>query len=598
MGFKPMNILRKRARHSVDNLVDSEVLASASMLSADIDRVGELAGKIVNSNSEENEFAGRRTRSSADRDQSGESRGEIQPSDRRRDTAIDTKLASDAEAIDRDQLSARHKTSSADARAVGRNGKPAPMTTEADLANLKKTATPQESSALSPSKSPTLMPLDIDVPSEISKYAIGARMGSGTCGVVHKALDNVLAREVAIKLSPIGEAKASTGKVPGAQRAYQTEVHAAGRLRHPNIVTVFDAGQDQNLNYIVMEAVDGHSLKHFGKGQKLLPAYRALEVICECCKALDYSHRQAILHRDIKPANIMIGNDGSVKLLDFGIAVGLSEESGLDLTGPTLGTPNYMSPEQILGRKLTPASDFYSLGTVLFELLTGKQLFKAKKVKDLFRTVVHQRAPQLYDFRPELTRELSDVLDKALSKKPEERYQSGMEMIHALSGFIEQFRIVEELPASHRALLPALRKLPFFNSVPEADVARLVAHTELRELAVGDDLLPDGNFDRQLLLLIDGVVVTESRVSSVDSRPPLRGLYGPGQCIGEYGFIHGARENVRYRATSDQQALVLSTDTLSQLAPKLHLHYYKQISDTLLRRMATEQMPFTPDILL
>lgn len=166
---------------------------------------------------------------------------------------------------------------------------------------------------------PPLKPLDIIVPAEIGRYTIGAKIGSGTCGVVHLALDNVLNREVAIKLSPIGEPQVSTGKVPGAQRAYQTEVVAAGRLRHSNIVTVYDAGQYEELNYLVMEAVEGKSLKEYGKGKEPLPVHRALEIIIETCRALDYSHRQDILHRDIKPANIMLGDDGSVKLLDYGI---------------------------------------------------------------------------------------------------------------------------------------------------------------------------------------------------------------------------------------------------------------------------------------
>ena len=137
-------------------------------------------------------------------------------------------------------------------------------------------------------------------------------------------------------------------------------------------------------------------------------------VIIDCCYALDYSHEQGILHRDIKPANIMLDHSGAAKLLDYGIAVGLGEDSALDRQGPTLGTPNYMSPEQILGRELTPASDFYSLATVLFELLSGRQLFKAKKVKDLFRTVVNQPAPRLDEFKPEMPEALADIIALSL----------------------------------------------------------------------------------------------------------------------------------------------------------------------------------------
>lgn len=436
---------------------------------------------------------------------------------------------------------------------------------------------------------PPVMSLEITVPLQIGKYVIGSRLGSGTCGVVHQARDNVLGREVAIKLSPSGETQVSAGKVPGAQRAYQTEVYAAGRLRHPNIVTVFDAGQYEELNYIVMESIDGNSLKYYGKGQKLLPTYRALEVICECCKALDYSHRQDILHRDIKPANVMVGSDGTVKLLDFGIAVGLSEDSGLTRSGPTLGTPNYMSPEQILGKTLSPASDFYSLGTVMFELLTGKQLFKAKKVKDLFRTVVHQSAPKLHEFRPDLPQELSKIVEKALQKKPEQRYQSGMELIAALTPFVEHFKVIEQRTEEQRALIPVLQKLPFFNSFNDADIARLLAEADIREYNKGARLFADGNQARELLVIVEGIV-------SMELNESIHRIYGPGECIGELGFIHGTRESAKPRARSKLRVLRVSSETLAIMPPKLHLLYYKRISDILVSRMARQRDQFEPDL--
>lgn len=439
--------------------------------------------------------------------------------------------------------------------------------------------TPSASEA-KPVRKSAVAHLDITVPERIEKYTLGARLGSGTCGVVHKALDEVLGREVAVKLSPVGEALASNGKVPGAQRAYQTEVYAAGRLRHPNIVTVYDAGQHQDLNYFVMEAVDGLSLKHYGKGQKLLPTYRALEIICECCMALDYTHRQDILHRDIKPANIMVARDGAVKLLDFGIAVGLSENSGLSRRGPTLGTPNYMSPEQILGKELGPASDFYSLGTVLFELLTGKQLFKAKKVKDLFKTVVHQPAPTLNEFRPDLPTGLSDALAKALQKKPELRYQSGVEFIDSLTQYIDHFRAIEDRPLEDQAMLPEMQSLSFFSSFTAADIARLTTHAPLKTVSAGTDLLPHSNAGRELLVLIDGSV-------RVDNKEGFYGTFGPGECIGEMGFIHGTPEQKVFTALTDMKVLHIGPDVLSALPPKLHLHYYKRISDTLVERMAS-----------
>ncbi|MBX2836343.1 MAG: protein kinase [Gammaproteobacteria bacterium] len=430
------------------------------------------------------------------------------------------------------------------------------------------------------SEKPPLKPLDIIVPAEIGRYTIGAKIGSGTCGVVHLALDNVLNREVAIKLSPIGEPQVSTGKVPGAQRAYQTEVVAAGRLRHSNIVTVYDAGQYEELNYLVMEAVEGKSLKEFGKGKELLPVHRAIEIIIDTCRALDYSHRQDILHRDIKPANIMLGDDGSVKLLDYGIAVGLTGTAGLGKQGPTLGTPNYMSPEQIMGRELTPASDFYSLATVLFELLTGKQLFKAGKVKDLFRIVVNQPAPRLTDARKDLPEELADVLAKALEKKPELRFQSGIEMAAALQPFAESFKIIEQRPPAQQKFIRQLQTQTFFQAFSEVEVALLLELVKVRTYEVDEILLPPSEPPlRSLLIVTDGLV----RVTDNDD---LIRVCGEGDCVGELGFIQGTADSKTFTALTSVNALEVSADSLSHLPPKVHLHYYRAISDILVERSA------------
>lgn len=434
-------------------------------------------------------------------------------------------------------------------------------------------------SQASPRKS-RIKPLDIAVPARVDRYLIGARIGSGTCGIVHQALDERLGREVAIKLSPVGEVQ-STGKVPGAQRAYQTEIVAAGRLSHPNIVTVYDAGTVDDLNYLVMEVVEGRTLKDFGKGKALLPVHKSLSAIVDCCAALDYSHKRGILHRDIKPANIMLTPDGSVKLLDFGIAVGLDAEAGLDLQGPTLGTPNYMSPEQILGRELTPESDFYSLTTVMFELLTGRQLFKAKKVKELFRIVVHQTAPRVDAVRPELPAELADIVERGLSKDPQLRFSSGQEFADALQPLVERFRIVEERPPAQRRFIRSLQQQSFFLDFSDVEIAQLLELVKVRSFKRGEALLSPQSGERRLLVLTDGL-------ARVSAHGDLLGVVGEGDSVGEAGFINGMPEPRHVEALTTVNALEISAELLSELPPKVHLHYYRNISDRLARRIPTE----------
>lgn len=434
-----------------------------------------------------------------------------------------------------------------------------------------------------------LKALDFDVPERVGKYMLGDKLGSGTCGVVYKARDEVLNRIVAIKLSPIGKPDASTGQVPGAQRAFMTEISAAGRLKHPNVVTVYDAGQQDDLNYLVMEYVAGHSLKAVGKGQKLLAPHRALEVIMECCKALDYAHSRGIIHRDIKPANIMMGRDGSVKLLDFGIAVKTSGEDGTAV-GPTLGTPNYMSPEQIRGKNLGPASDLYSLATVLFELLTGKQLFKAKKVKELFRIVVGEIAPRLADIKPDLPIELSDIIARALNKMPDQRYQSGEAFSDALRPLAEQLRILAHRSEHQRSFIQRLRKLHFFRDFNDGEVAVFLNYAEQRDFYDGDLLIGEGVKTREFSVITRGVVL-------VRRNGVLERVLGEGDTFGEFGFIHDDPSPVQVSALRGVSVLTVSPPFLGELSPKTHLHYYKSISESLVHKMAGGDQ-LRPDILL
>ena len=426
----------------------------------------------------------------------------------------------------------------------------------------------------------SVRPLDIDVPERVGRYLIGARIGSGTCGIAHQGRDERLDRDVAVKLSPAGEAQLTDGKVPGAQRAYQTEIVAAGRLSHPNIVTVHDAGTEGALNYLVMEVVEGRSLKEYGKGKAPLPVHRALAAIVDCCRALDYSHSRGILHRDIKPANIMLA-PGGAKLLDFGIAVGLDADAGLERRAPVLGTPNYMSPEQILGRDLTPASDLYSLSAVLFELLCGRQLFKAKKVKELFRIVVNRPAPRLDAIKPELPPGLADILERALAKDPHERFQTGAELAAALAPLVERFRIVEQRPPAQRRFIRDLQRQRFFEGFADVEIARLLELVQVRTFLPGESLLAPDDADRRLLILTDGV----ARVTEAGD---LIGVVGEGESVGELGFINGMPDPRSVVAMTHVNALEVSSESLSELPPKVHLHYYRTISDRLVERHARD----------
>ena len=376
---------------------------------------------------------------------------------------------------------------------------------------------------------------EIPCPSQIDHYQIEGVLGKGTCGTVYRAWDTREERAVAIKISErltpeqlgMGEEEPIKRK-PAHYRAFLTEVAAATRLDHPGIVSLFNVGTTQTLNYLVLELVEGTTLKEHGKGQPLLPVRQVLEIIIQCCETLDYLHGQGFIHRDVKPSNIMLTLDGRAKLLDFGIAVPMEQvaEAGRKAS---LGTPNYMSPEQIQGQPLGPATDLYSLGTVMFEMLTGKRVFNARKVKELFAIVMRRPAPQLHSHMPHLPMSLNAVLVKALKKKSENRFQSGREMAAALREVIDE--LVHGGHKKPGEMLQVLSKHVFFQNFSEFELAELLRGSKLVKFERGDKLVVSGEVAGALYLIADGLARVEANTGESLQ------LIGDGDYVGETGFV-------------------------------------------------------------
>ncbi|MEM7208984.1 MAG: serine/threonine-protein kinase [Pseudomonadota bacterium] len=424
--------------------------------------------------------------------------------------------------------------------------------------------------------------LGINVPDRIGKYEVGQCLGSGTCGVVYKGYDPVIYREVAIKISLNDSGETDSKKFPAAQRAFLTEAAAAGKLKHPHIVALYDAGIEENLNYLIMEYARGTPLSKYGKRQKQLPPHKVLEIIFECAQALDYSHKQGIIHRDIKPSNIMLTDEGVSKLLDFGIAISTTQKA-ISKGGPSLGTPNYMSPEQILGVSLGPQSDLYSLATVMFEMLTGKQLFEAKKVRDLFRCVVGQPAPRLSDVRSDLPGHLSDILDKALQKDPDKRYQTGGEFADEISRMADRMRPVSR-STSLSERRSALRDIAVFKEMTEAEIDQLAESSTLVRHNPGDVVLEEGEVDDHLYLVTSGEMVARRSGRLME-------VIGCGDCFGEMGFINQEKSIATIEAVSPVSLYRISHEFFDKISSNTQLYYYKTFSKILAARLATANHP-------
>jgi len=208
------------------------------------------------------------------------------------------------------------------------------------------------------------------------------------------------------------------------------EAQAAGKLNHPNIVTVFDVGEDKGLSFMAMEYLEGETLSQYTSSDRLLPLEKVLTIIIETAGALDFAHRRGIVHRDIKPANIMLTPTGQVKVMDFGIAK--LPTSTLTQAGSILGTPAYMSPEQINGLELDGRSDLFSLGSVFYELLTGTKPFRGDTFSALSNQITQGSPQPVLRVHPDLPPLCEEILLQTLAKEPQNRFQSGKELAEAL----------------------------------------------------------------------------------------------------------------------------------------------------------------------
>ena len=268
------------------------------------------------------------------------------------------------------------------------------------------------------------------VPQRLGRYLVEKRIGRGAMGAVYLAKDPRINRQLAIKAIPIEE-EFEDEELKEARLRFYREAESAGRLTHPNIITVYDAGEDKGLAYIAMEYVPGIPLKNFTDPNRLLAPKRALELAADTADALDYAHNQGVIHRDIKPANLLYNpKEGSLKISDFGVA--RLTDNNKTKTGIVLGTPMYMSPEQLSAEKLTGLSDLFSLGVTLYELLAGEVPFKASNIAVLMTKITTEDPAPVAGRRAGIPPGIDAVLAKAMAKRPEQRFSSGGEMAIAL----------------------------------------------------------------------------------------------------------------------------------------------------------------------
>jgi serine/threonine-protein kinase len=265
---------------------------------------------------------------------------------------------------------------------------------------------------------------------KIGRYEIAGQLGTGAMGVVYKATDPMIGRTVALKTVRLDAHGSETGEL---LQRFRNEARMAGVLNHPNIVSIHDADEINGLFYMAMEYIEGKTLRQLLSEERVLPMEQALELSRQIAAGLDAASREQVVHRDIKPANIMILSNGSVKIMDFGIAKAVA---GVTTSkGAVLGTPSYMSPEQIRGQLLDGRSDLFSFGVILYEMVTGAKPFAGDNIGVILHKIVHEEPTPPRELNPGLHPGLERLLLKALAKSPELRFQSGAELVHALEKY-------------------------------------------------------------------------------------------------------------------------------------------------------------------
>ena len=286
------------------------------------------------------------------------------------------------------------------------------------------------------------MTITSDTPERFGRFVVEDAIGRGGMGLVYRARDPLIGRQVAIKVLRMDAAMGSES-LANLQSRFEQEFRSAGALSHPNIVTIYDVGQEGELSYIAMEFVEGWSLEKMMKSTESIPIGQVLGMLVELCDGLDYAHKAGVIHRDIKPANVLFTPEGRPKITDFGVAK--VKSSNLTMTGTLVGTPGYMSPEQILGKKVTGASDQFSLAVMGYQLLCGRMPFDAEEAATILYHIVHEQPPPPHTVNASIPPAADAALLKALSKSPDDRYPSCSAFARALCQAVASAPGMEQL---------------------------------------------------------------------------------------------------------------------------------------------------------
>ncbi len=409
--------------------------------------------------------------------------------------------------------------------------------------------------------------LDLSEPKSVGRYEIVRKLGQGGTGVVYLGKDRYIKRYVAIKMSLPNSEKSRV-------RFFQ-EAQSAGRLNHPNIVAIYDADLYKDFCYLTLEYVDGPTLKKFCQKDSLLPLKRVVQITLDACNGLDYAHKRGVIHKDIKPSNIIIDeSEGRAKITDFGIAQITDKTAEIGI----FGTPSYMSPEQAEDKVVGSETDIFSLGCVLYELLTGQKAFLGSNHFSIMYKIINEEAESILKIRPELPQILDQIIRKALAKDIAERYSTCMAFaddlrvsLRGLTGGVDNEEMGDMVDYIHH--------VPFFHNFTRDQLGELLSANHIIRVPRGKVVVEEGEISDTFYIVLSGSL-------NIKKGREVIAQVSDGECFGEMAYIAGQGRSATVMAESDCILMEIPPALVERLSESIQLLFFKNFATTLVRRLS------------
>ena len=418
---------------------------------------------------------------------------------------------------------------------------------------------------------------------KLGKYELISKLGEGATSTVYLGRDPFAQRDVAIKVASPGILRdPEKGKLYS--NLFLNEASLIGKLNHPHIVQIYDAVVTEDICYIVMEYVDGGTLDAHAEPGTLLPVDRVVELIFKCTRALDFAYRLGITHRDIKPANILLAGMSDIKISDFGAAITNARGDRTLVSG--IGSPAYMSPQQVQEQFLDHRTDIYSLGVVMYQLLTGELPFTADTNYNMVYQIIHGTPVKPSEKRPGLPEVLDDIVARAMAKEVNDRYPTWQAFAHDLAQAARNGQLKaqsEEFADTEK--FATLRALPFFADFSDVEIWEALRFADWQRLAPGTVIIRDGEPGNFFCF------VTEGTLTVSKNGTPLTTL-GSGECFGEMAIIsrHGHVRSADVVADDDVNIVTIRGEALEKASESCRMHFYQGFLDVLATRLSLSNL--------